>query len=165
MLILIWTYTCLTKPWNMECTSTHTKQICFCSGLSTRWLLYVSGIEEFQPATNIRDEDENKHRIYLPKMIFFWDWHNKCPFQRESFERNLQFTPAAVFFGMDMIIQEISNRTHWKDPEKTWVSNSSVSQLSERGPLGFGPMRHFWWNHGTIFWFEVFPWSCFALLT
>ena len=30
-------------------------------------------------------------------------------------------------------IQEISNRTHWTDPEKTWVSNSSSNLL--RGPL------------------------------
>ncbi len=31
------------------------------------------------------------------------------------------------------IFQEISNRTHWTDPEKTWVSNSSSNLL--RGPL------------------------------
>ena len=34
---------------------------------------------------------------------------------------------------------EISNRTHWTDPEKTWVSNSSSNLL--RGPLGFGPIQ------------------------
>ena len=27
----------------------------------------------------------------------------------------------------DTTIQEISNRTHWTDPEKTWVSNSSIA--------------------------------------
>ena len=26
-----------------------------------------------------------------------------------------------------IIVQEISNRTHWTDPEKTWVSNSSIA--------------------------------------
>ena len=30
-------------------------------------------------------------------------------------------------------------RTHWTDPEKTWVSNSSSTLL--RGPLGFGPIQ------------------------
>ena len=29
------------------------------------------------------------------------------------------------------------------DPEKTWVSNSSVSQLTERGTVGFGPYLNF----------------------
>ena len=39
--------------------------------------------------------------------------------------------------------QEISNRTHWTDPKKTWVSHSSIATyliLTERGPLGFGPI-------------------------
>ncbi len=30
-------------------------------------------------------------------------------------------------------VQEISNRTYWTDPEKTWVSNNSTNLL--RGPL------------------------------
>ena len=38
-------------------------------------------------------------------------------------------------------IQEIFNRTHWTDPEKTWVSNSSIATYLVRGPLGFGPIQ------------------------
>ena len=50
--------------------------------------------------------------------------------------------------------QEISNRTHWTDLEKTWVSNSSSNFVW--GPLGrshsnfdgiFGGFK-FWWNFG-----------------
>ena len=38
-----------------------------------------------------------------------------------------------VGVGWFVILQEISNRTHWMDPGKTWVSNSSTNLL--RGPL------------------------------
>ena len=45
-----------------------------------------------------------------------------------------------------IIIQEISNRTHWTDPEKTWVSNSSIVIYWTVRPLGFGPNINFWWT-------------------
>ena len=40
--------------------------------------------------------------------------------------------------------QDISNRTvPERTPEKTWVSKNARSQLTDRGPLGFGPMKKF----------------------
>ena len=47
------------------------------------------------------------------------------------------------------LFQEISNeRTHWTDPEKTWVSNSSIATY-QHGSVGKVPFN-FWWN-GELF--------------
>ena len=62
----------------------------------------------------------------------------------------------SAFFSNSRSFQEISNRTHWTDPEKTWVSHSSSNFL--RGPLvrsysifdGRGFQKYLWclkcWN-------------------
>ena len=51
------------------------------------------------------------------------------------------------FFWKVGSLQEISNRTHERtDPSKTWVSNSSVSQLTERGSVWDSLPCNFWWE-------------------
>ena len=48
-------------------------------------------------------------------------------------------------------IQEISDRIHWTDPEKTWVSHSNFRNfLNGVDPLGFGTEFNFWWTQQTL---------------
>ena len=44
-------------------------------------------------------------------------------------------------------VQEISNTTHWTDPEKTWVSHSSIATYWT-GSIGKVPFN-FWWIVGV----------------
>ena len=51
-----------------------------------------------------------------------------------------------------LYIQEISNRTHWTNSEKTWVSNSSIAPYW-KGSAGKAPFN-FWWNITWLLWFR-----------
>ena len=52
------------------------------------------------------------------------------PFTRLHHSNKYMTQKITVLPGIkkrDLSVQEISNRTHWTDPEKTWVSNSSIA--------------------------------------
>ena len=48
-----------------------------------------------------------------------------------------------VKYTENMIFQEISNTIHWTEPEKPWVSNSSIAPY-------LGVLFNFWWRFGDV---------------
>ena len=60
-------------------------------------------------------------------------------------------------------LQEISNRTHGPRIPKKPEYLIARLQLTKRGPLGFGPMIHFWWNYSKPM--SMYYWLTMELIT
>ena len=83
-------------------------------------------------------EDKQVHLPHLPWTVLCQFWGTRTPNELPS---QMYLPPRDKSF---IIFQEISNRTHWTDPEKTWVSNSSTATY-----LGVVPFN-FWWKYSLL---------------